>query len=173
MPYRTFDTYELSFNDQTLEKDEDKLAKWKEMIEEYDLAEKSRHYSEFKTLPIGTVEMDSSWEDIRKICWIAYSVYGSGLKLSVTCSEDEGPMGCDLNTHYHFSVDTDGNYTFEIDNELFFYEQEPGEEEVNDECYDREKDGVEDGGTEADAKFSGNMKGKTLEDFLNEVPAKM
>ena len=155
--FRTDDNYNLYY-DGTISGEQE--TAFQTLIAEHQLSPKftellKRHHN---------FGIKNSYDDHKKLLWIFYKVFGS-FAITIFYAEEEHPPGCEYQSKVDYFVEENGNYEYEIKNNLFKYDNYG----MSDECNERIEKGST--GFEKDCKVRGNMREMQLEPFVKSLTA--
>ncbi|UCG21490.1 MAG: hypothetical protein JSU80_02560 [Deltaproteobacteria bacterium] len=110
-------------------------------------------------------KISNTYDEHRKLIWILYKILGL-FAISALFAEEAHPPGCEYEAKVDFYIEANGNFEYELKNNLFLYEDYGS----SDECKDRiARKSI---GFDKNYRIRGNMGEMDLDDFVKKITAK-
>lgn len=157
--YRTNDDYNLSFDGEVL----DLESKYR-MIEEHDLSYYYKFDSVKNLILFQNMEVFSTYKEYKKFIFLLYKIIGP-LDLEISFYPEEYAEGYTESTEVEFVVDSDGNASFDLTNEV-----EP-DEDLDEDSEEYKNFQIAQGRRmfEGDKSLKFSITDMTLESFLETI----
>jgi hypothetical protein len=109
-------------------------------------------------------KISNSYDEHKKLIWILYKTLGL-FAISALFAEEAHPPGCEYEAKVDFYIEANGNFEYELKNNLFLYEDYGS----SDECKDRiAQKSI---GFDKNCRIRGNIGEMDLNDFLRKITA--
>ena len=107
-------------------------------------------------------KISNTYGEHRKLIWILYKILGL-FAISAFFAEEDHPPGCEYEARVDFYIEANGDFEYELKNNLFLYEDYGS----SDECKDRiARKSI---GFDKNCTIRGNMEEMDLPDFVKKV----
>jgi len=156
--FETDDNYNLYYDGVV---SEDQENEFKELINEYEMSGEflnllERHYD---------FRITNTYNDHKKLIWVLYKTLGS-FAITIFFAEHEHPPACEYQAKADFYVEPNGNFEYELKNQVFIYD----DVESSAECQERvARKSI---GFDKDFRSKGNVRGMDLKDFTASIAAR-
>ena len=107
-------------------------------------------------------KISNTYGDHKKLLWILYKTLGS-FAISALFAEEAHPPGCEYEARVDFYIEANGNFEYELKNNLFLYDNY----ESSDEC--KERIAGKSIGFDKNCRIRGNIKAMDLTDFIAKI----
>jgi len=156
--FRTDDNYNLYY-DGTVSKEQE--TNFKTLIMQHQIA------TEFAALLKRdyNFKISNTYDEHKKLIWILYKTLGL-FAISALFAEEAHPPGCEYEARVDFYIEANGNFEYELKNNLFLYEDYGSSEECKDRIARRSI------GFDKNYIIRGNMGEMDLHDFVTKITAK-
>ena len=106
--------------------------------------------------------ISNTYGEHGKLLWILYQTLGP-FAISAIFAEEVHPPGCEYEARVDFYVEANGNFEYELRNNLFLYDDYGS----SDECQERiARNSI---GFDKNCRIRGNMRGMELTDFVKKI----
>ena len=109
--------------------------------------------------------ISNTYGEHQKLIWILYQTLGP-FAISAIFAEKDHPPGCEYEARVDFYVEANGNFEYELKNNLFLYDDYGS----SDEC--KERIAQNSIGFDKNCRIRGNIREKDLADFVKKITAK-
>lgn len=156
--FRTDDNYNLYY-DGVVSKDQE--TNFKRLIEQQEIA------TEFTELlkKHHNFGISNTYGAHKKLIWALYETLGS-FAITILSAEEVHPHGCEYQVKVDFYIEANGNFEYELKNNLFLYDDYG----PSDECKERIARKLI--GFDKDCRVKANIKGMDLNNFIRKITAK-
>jgi hypothetical protein len=155
--FRTDDNYNLYY-DGVVSKEQE--TNFKTLIMQHQIA------TEFAALLKRdyNFKISNTYGEHKKLIWILYKTLGL-FAISALFAEEAHPPGCEYEARVDFYIEANGNFEYELKNNLFLYEDYGS----SDECKDRiARKSI---GFDKNCRIRANMGKMDLNDFVAKITA--
>ena len=109
--------------------------------------------------------ISDTYGEHKELIWILYEILGP-FAISALFAEKDHPPGCEYEARVDFYIEANGNFEYELKNNLFLYEDYGS----SDECKDRiARKSI---GFDKNCIIRGNMGEMDLPDFVKKITAR-
>jgi len=156
--FETDDNYNLYYDGVVTE---GQVTEFKELVKEYEIS------GEFLALLKRQYDfgISNTYNNHKKLIWVLYKTLGS-FAITIFFAEHEHPPACEYQAKADFYVEANGNFEYELQNQIFMYDNV----ESSAECEERIARGSI--GFDKDLKIKGNIQGMDLTDFTTSITAR-
>ena len=156
--FRTDDNYNLYYDDVISQEQE---RDFKSLIGQHQIA------IEFAVLLKRdyNFKIYNSYGEHKKLIWILYRTLGP-FAITALFAEEAHPPGCEYEVRVDFYVEANGNFEYELKNNLFLYEDYGSSEEC------KERIARKSIGFDKNCRIRGNMEEMDLNDFVKKITDK-
>ncbi len=155
---RKEETYNLDFDGIIAGQNQ---AKFRKLIEKHQL---SSNFTGLLKKPHNFVTTDS-YSEYKILLWILYETL-ERFSINILFIEDCVPEGCQFRSNADFCIDENGNFKFELKNELVIH----GSLELSADCREQLKEKSET--YDKDLRITGNIRGMDFQTFLESTTRK-
>ena len=155
--FRTDDNYNLYYDGEISQEQE---TNFKTLIKQHQIA------AEFAVLLHKDYNfmISNTYGEHKKLIWILYHTLGP-FAISAIFAEEVHPPGCEYEARVDFYVEANGNFEYELKNNLFLYDDYVS----SDEC--KERIALNSIGFDKNCRIGGNIGSMDLHDFVKKVTA--